>query len=239
MSRSDSCQQCAEEAVLSDKPTHVALMLPSLQGKVTFGTIHSQFTPKSLLHSARRLRPHVVRASQQQQSSTAVPSAAAAGSFQWSSNVSRRINLDLAIEEAVAGALSSKAAGWEPELAIVFLSSAYVAEYDQLVQLLRQRVPSLKHIFGSTVGLTKQAISLYAVLQCPARESALLGQPSNRTVSRILHACFLAAAGRYRVGLMLNLLRHLCVKAWVPQRLHLQPANLCSGLLNKYATAPG
>jgi deleted-in-malignant-brain-tumors protein 1 len=81
-----------------------------------------------------------------------VPSVAASGSFQWSSNVSRRINLDLAVEEAVAGALSREAAGWDPQLAIVFLSSAYVAEYDQLVELLRQKVPSLKHIFGSTVG---------------------------------------------------------------------------------------
>jgi small ligand-binding sensory domain FIST len=62
--------------------------------------------------------------------------------------------LDLAVEEAVAGALNSKSAGWEPELAIVFLSSAYVREYDQLVELLRQKVPSLKHVFGSTVGAT-------------------------------------------------------------------------------------
>jgi hypothetical protein len=96
----------------------------------------------------------VVRASQQQQSSTAVPSTATSGSFHWSSNVSRRINLDLAVEEAVAGALNSRSAGWEPELAIVFLSSAYVREYDQLVELLRQKVPSLKHVFGSTVGAT-------------------------------------------------------------------------------------
>jgi hypothetical protein len=141
-------------------------MLPLLQGRAPLKHLRSRDNVPHLVHGTRQPRKHVVRASQQQQSSTAAPSVAAPGSFQWSSNISRRINLDLAIEEAVAGALSSKATGWEPELAIVFLSSAYVAEYDQLVKLLRHRVPSLKHIFGSTVSLTKQACCHDAAAHC-------------------------------------------------------------------------
>jgi hypothetical protein len=159
-------------------------MLPSLQGRAPFRCTNIRNVPHILLHPARQNRPHVVRASQQQQSSTAVPSVAAPGSFQWSSNISRRINLDLAVEEAVSGALSNQATGWEPELAVVFLSSAYVAEYDQLVDLLRQRVPSLKHVFGSSVSLTKQSLFtpgpccsvLQDALLVPAQQRELLPQ---------------------------------------------------------------
>jgi len=63
----------------------------------------------------------------------------------------RRINLDLAVEEAVSCALKDQQ--WHPELAIVFISSAYVAEYDQLISELRAAVPSLKYIVGSSVGV--------------------------------------------------------------------------------------
>lgn len=129
-------------------------MLPTLQGRASLRCTQANIGLINVQQATRQRRQHVVRASQQQHSSTAVPRVAAAGSFQWSSNISRRINLDLAVEEAVTGALSSQAAGWEPELAIVFLSSAYVSEYDQLVELLQQNVPSLQHIFGSTVGAT-------------------------------------------------------------------------------------
>lgn len=65
--------------------------------------------------------------------------------------MSRRINIELALEEAIEGARKGQAKGWEPELAIVFLSSAYVQEYSQLIGLLRSKVPSLKLITGSTV----------------------------------------------------------------------------------------
>jgi small ligand-binding sensory domain FIST len=67
--------------------------------------------------------------------------------------VSRRINIELALEEAIEGARRGQAEDWEPELAIVFLSSAYVQEYGSLVSLLRRKVPSLKYITGSTVSM--------------------------------------------------------------------------------------
>ena len=66
-------------------------------------------------------------------------------------HLQRRINLDLAVEEAVSCALKDQQ--WHPELAIVFISSAYVAEYDQLISELRAAVPSLKYIVGSSVGV--------------------------------------------------------------------------------------
>jgi hypothetical protein len=69
----------------------------------------------------------------------------------WSSFVSRRINIELAIEEAIEGARKGLAEDWEPELAVVFLSSAYVQEYGSLVDTLRSKLPSLKYIAGSTV----------------------------------------------------------------------------------------
>jgi hypothetical protein len=65
--------------------------------------------------------------------------------------VSRRVNIELAIEEAIEGARKGLAEDWEPELAVVFLSSAYVQEYGSLVVTLRSKLPSLKYIAGSTV----------------------------------------------------------------------------------------
>ena len=40
----------------------------------------------------------------------------------------------------------------EPELAIVFVSAAFGSDFDRLVPLLRERLPSLKHVFGCSVG---------------------------------------------------------------------------------------
>jgi len=80
----------------------------------------------------------------------------------WSSHVSRRINLELAIEEAIEGARKGQAEDWEPELAIVFLSSAYVQEYASLISLLRSKVPSLKHIIGSSVRFMRQLTQQHA-----------------------------------------------------------------------------
>lgn len=102
-------------------------------------------------------RYRVVRASSQQsteqEQSAAAELAAAvpATTPSWSSCVSRRINIELAIEEAIEGASKGKPEHWEPELAVVFLSSAYVQEYGSLISLLRSKVPSLKYIAGSTV----------------------------------------------------------------------------------------
>ncbi len=39
----------------------------------------------------------------------------------------------------------------QPELAIVFVSAAFGPDFDRLVTLLRERLPSLKHVFGCSV----------------------------------------------------------------------------------------
>jgi hypothetical protein len=91
---------------------------------------------------------HIV-AAQSAAAQAAVPTTAPA----WASFVSRRINIELAIEEAIEGAKIGQSEGWEPELAVVFLSSAYVQEYASLISLLRSKVPSLTHIVGSTVSV--------------------------------------------------------------------------------------
>lgn len=96
----------------------------------------------------------VARASSPQQTAaaTAEKSATTLQHPVWSSYVSRRINIELALEEAVEGARKGHQTDWDPDLAVVFLSSCYAQEYTALVGLLRSKVPSLKHIVGSTVG---------------------------------------------------------------------------------------
>jgi hypothetical protein len=91
---------------------------------------------------------HIVPA-QSAAAQAAVPTTAPS----WASFVSRRINIELALEEAIEGAKNGQSEGWEPELAVVFLSSAYVEEYASLISLLRSKVPSLKHVVGSTVSV--------------------------------------------------------------------------------------
>jgi hypothetical protein len=102
-----------------------------------------------------RSRCRVVAQSQsthqgQSAAAAALPTTANRGPT-WSSFVSRRINIELALEEAIEGSRRGQAEDWEPELAVAFLSSAYVQEYGSLISLLRSKVPSLKYITGSTV----------------------------------------------------------------------------------------
>lgn len=72
--------------------------------------------------------------------------------------------MELAVEEAVEGARAGHPEAWEPELAIVFLSSAYVAEYRSLVDLLRSKVPSLRIITGSTGDAYDEGFSQLAAI---------------------------------------------------------------------------
>jgi hypothetical protein len=89
-------------------------------------------------------------------SATASADVAGASRLQWSSYVSRRINLDLAVEEAVEEVLKDFQPDTPATVAVVFLSSAFVGEYDQVVAELRKRLPSLKVVWGSTVSASRQ-----------------------------------------------------------------------------------
>lgn len=120
-----------------------------------------------------RWKPHatrVQRASDRHRHTHVRPAAAstdAAGTsrLQWSSYVSRRINLDLAVEEAVEEVLKDFQPETPATVAIVFLSSAFVGEYDQVVAELRKRLPSLKVVWGSTVSASRQRL-LAVVFSC-------------------------------------------------------------------------
>ncbi len=73
--------------------------------------------------------------------------------IRWGSFVSKQLLLAAAIDEAVADIMESIGQDSEPELAIVFVTSTFGPEFEQLVPTLRAKVPSLKHIFGCSVGL--------------------------------------------------------------------------------------
>lgn len=140
-----------------NSPVKVQRRRAAYNGHIEYITPAASSLATAKVHCYAR---HSTRAGRRQQlNASAIPETAAGmtavgqTSFAWSSYVSRRINLDLAIDEAVAGALRHREQQWGPELAIVFLSSAYVAEYGQLVQQLRAKIPSLKYIFGSTVSV--------------------------------------------------------------------------------------
>lgn len=42
----------------------------------------------------------------------------------------------------------------QPTLAMVFVSSAFAEEYERIVELIKQRVPSIKHVSGSRCSWT-------------------------------------------------------------------------------------
>eukprot|EP00195_Chlamydomonas_chlamydogama_P011605 CAMPEP_0202908360 /NCGR_PEP_ID=MMETSP1392-20130828/45772_1 /ASSEMBLY_ACC=CAM_ASM_000868 /TAXON_ID=225041 /ORGANISM="Chlamydomonas chlamydogama, Strain SAG 11-48b" /LENGTH=284 /DNA_ID=CAMNT_0049597645 /DNA_START=109 /DNA_END=959 /DNA_ORIENTATION=- len=68
--------------------------------------------------------------------------------FRWGSYVSKHEVLELAVDEAVENIKKSIGQDSEPELAIVFITTAHGEEFEDVIPLLRERLPSLKHIFG-------------------------------------------------------------------------------------------
>lgn len=122
----------------------------------------------SISRPAFRVQQRRLRAPQRAKCAApaALPTTAENGVAQqpfWSCCVSRRINLELAVEEAVAGALR-EAPQQQPELAIVFVSSAYTAEYSSVVEQLRAAVPSLTYIVGSSVRRWRAHARAFALL---------------------------------------------------------------------------
>lgn len=149
----------AESARICTAEMHVNIM--HLRHTIPFssGTAfqHSRQTNAVRVLKRRNQTPsRTICASQSAQAPAAAAAAGPTTHPTWSSYVSRRINLELAIEETVEGARKGQAEDWEPELAVVFLSSAYVQEYASLISLLRSKVPSLKYIVGSSVSSTRQ-----------------------------------------------------------------------------------
>eukprot|EP00798_Chlamydomonas_sp_ICE-L_P021648 gene21648-28661_t len=74
----------------------------------------------------------------------------ASADFRWGSFVSKQQELSAAINEAVEKILENIGEDADPELAIIFVTTSFGKEFDQVVPLLRSRLPSLKQIFGSS-----------------------------------------------------------------------------------------
>jgi hypothetical protein len=76
----------------------------------------------------------------------------AGSEIRWGSFLSTEESLEAAVDEAVRTIKDSIGEDAKPELALVFVSSLHGEEFDRVVPLLRERVPSLRHIFGCSVG---------------------------------------------------------------------------------------
>lgn len=56
--------------------------------------------------------------------------------------------MDTAISEAADRILDKLGSDTQPQLAIIFVSSIFGSQYDDVIPILRKRIPSLQHIFG-------------------------------------------------------------------------------------------
>jgi small ligand-binding sensory domain FIST len=75
--------------------------------------------------------------------------------IRWGSALSRDEELEAAIEEAIADVKAGMEAGadFAPDLALVHASSVHGDDFESVVPLLRQKLPSLRTIFGSSVSV--------------------------------------------------------------------------------------
>ena len=77
--------------------------------------------------------------------------------IQWGCYLSRKAILADAVDECIAQVTQAMRADpqwpgeFQPELAIIFISSAYGREFDSLIPMLTERLPSLKTVFGCSV----------------------------------------------------------------------------------------
>ncbi len=162
-------------------------------GAVHLHCQNRQLMPHFLLPRLCRAAGRPLAAQRQQRVVRATAAAAAAAAADgaherptWASHVSRRINLALAVEEAVAGALARGPPGWAPTLVLAFVSSAYSAELPSMLELLRNHLPSVTSVFGSTVW-HHAAFCPRVITSCtraPSRHSLLCFQNLTRTPAR-------------------------------------------------------
>ncbi len=109
-------------------------------------------TPQRSQWGSGAQRPRGVQARAQAQSvGTVVKQPGADKEVRWGSALSRATTLSEAMDEAVGSILGSIGRDSKPDLAIVFASSVHGEEFEQLVPMLRERVPSLRTVFGCSV----------------------------------------------------------------------------------------
>lgn len=109
---------------------------------------------------------------------TVVKSPDATEEIRWGSFVSQQAELEDAVEEAVQAIRERIGKDAQPELALVFVSSVHGEEFNRVVPLLRERLPSLRYIFGCSVS-------------SKPRRAHLGLQPVDlwRSMERSLHCC--------------------------------------------------
>jgi hypothetical protein len=71
----------------------------------------------------------------------------------WQTHLSSRPKLRDAVDECIDAMAAQGPAPIVADTAIVFVSSTYGSEYEALVELLNERVPGLRRVFGCTVGV--------------------------------------------------------------------------------------
>jgi hypothetical protein len=104
--------------------------------------------------------------------------------IKWGCYLSRNKSLRPAIREAVSKVLDSLGgAAVQPSLALVFVSSVHGAEFEQVIPILRELVPSLKHVFGCSVrvSIRMRARNAWTCCQGHAADPCLL--PSHALLS--------------------------------------------------------
>lgn len=132
--------------------------------------------PKDQSHRVARRGIRLLSSATPQQLATGAVVRTSVAEIRWGSFVSRLPVLELAAKEAVSSILASIGTDSQPELAIVFVTSAMGAEFDMVVPVLRQLVPSLKNIIGCTVCLNAaESMSSTAIPQAPAEPGRVYG----------------------------------------------------------------
>ena len=141
----------------------------------------------------RQLRPSAPAAHPPSSSPEAAAAAAAqqqgkqpAGEAPWLWSSSVAVGLESGVDDAVAEAVrAALAAGWpagaQPQLAFLFATSSLQRFYPRLVPLLLEKLPSLEHVIGCSVGAPLLASAAYT---------------SHIILGSRLHSLHAAAAGR-------------------------------------------
>ncbi|KAL6760952.1 FIST N domain-containing protein [Haematococcus lacustris] len=120
-------------------------------------------------------------------SSTVLKSPGANTEIRWGTFLSKRAQLDDAIDEAVKKIQASFGVGAAPDLAIVMVSSVHGPRFNSIVPLLRKKLPSLTHIFGcSGYGVVGSSSDGLEALEGEPAFNLTLGQLPGVDV-RVLH----------------------------------------------------
>ena len=113
----------------------------------------------------RQLRP----VAQQSQAQSYDREQLVAPANSWQTYLSSKTNFAEALEEVIEGC-SGRLGSQQPQLAMIFVSSAFADQYHEIVPELRKRLPSLTEIAGCSVSIGSR-FCLLCMLQQHGRSS--------------------------------------------------------------------